>query len=303
MIEFNEFNAQVEIGSKTAKQDLPTQNYLSHIKGTIKTGKLTTLGLPLQMQLALSNQAIPEWDNLKNSPTTQTYIIEGQGFATIGDIKIKDGELDKNYDSFRTISLIAKKFLENSIHTAPFTSHHTMFSKNNSIGVEALQVFSYQGKGKALKLVRVHLLKQADGWKVENLLEPWKLLDSRIEGSKKSSDELKVITSQKIESLLKNEQLNNHLYTTISCRQSKDKTQGLCSAKITVLQNEEKSCLTKAYSLKKDSAWALVKEVSPELTLEYKTGKLIPKKKKAPSLKEALLNKAIELVFKKCTLF
>lgn len=285
-IELNDFNAKAIVSTKKPKHNLPKSTTLNSIKGTLRTGGISDLGMPIQMRV--------EAKEIGKSP----YIIDGQGFATMGDIKIKDKRLDKHYDSFKTIRIIAKYFVKDIKRTTPFISRHVMFSRDKKIGVEALQVFSYQDKNKQDKLVRIQLLKKEEGWKPIRILAPWELLYSRKEARKKFTDELNVLTSKKIEALLKDEKIENHIDTQVSCRQSKDKTQGLCTAIVTMLQDNEKSCMTKAYSLTKNKEWELLKEVATNLKLDYKTGKLVEKKKKKKSLE-----KAAGLLFGKCSGF
>ncbi len=291
VIELNDFNTKAKVSIKKPNNNLPSSTNLNSVSGTLKTGKISNLGIPIQMHLEAKEAGkLP-------------YIITGQGFATLGDIKIKDSRLDKHYDSFKTIRIIAKYFVKDIKRITPFVSRHVMYSSDKNIGVEALQVFSYQDDNKQDKLVRVQLLKEEEGWKPVKILKPWELLYSRKEARKKYTDELNVITSKKIEVLLENGKIENHLDTNVSCKRSKDKTQGLCTAKITVLQGDEKSCMTKAYSLTKKKGWEIVKEVATNLKLDYKTGKLIEKKNKKKSFEEKLLGKASGLLFGKCFMF
>lgn len=290
-VELDNFNTKVVVEAKKPKQNLPTSINLNSVKGMLKTGKITALGMPVQMHVETKEMGKPP------------YIIDGQGFATIGDIKIKDNRLDKHYDSFKTIGIVAKYFVKDLERTTPFTSRHKMFSSDKDEGVEALQVYSYQDKNKQEKLVRVQLLKKAEGWRAMKVLEPWELLYSRKIGSKKHRHELDVATSKKIEALLKDEKIENHLDTSVFCNRSKDKTQGLCTAKVTVLQGDEKNCMTKAYLLTKKKDWEIVKEVATNLKFDYKTGKLVEKKKKKKSFEEKLFSKATGLLFGKCSMF
>ncbi len=290
-VELDDFNTKIKVSTKKPKHNLPSSTNLNSIKGTLKTGKISSFGMPIQMHIETKETGKPP------------YIIDGQGFATIGDIKIKNNKLDKHYDSFKTIRIIAKYFVKDIVHTTPFTSRHVMFSSDKDVGVEALQVFSYQDENKQDKLVRIQLLKKEEGWKPMKVLEPWKLLYSRKETRKKYEDEINVITSKEVESFLKAEKIDNHLDTSVSCRQSKDKTKGLCTAKITVLQDSDKNCLTKAYSLTKKKDWKIVKEVATNLKLDYKTGKLIEKKNKKKSFGEKLISSAAGVMFGKCSAF
>ncbi len=291
MVVLNDTNTKVKISTKKPKHNLPSSTNLNGVKGMLKTGRISSLGMPIQMHLEVKEAGeLP-------------YTIDGKGFATIGDIKIKNNRLDKYYDSFKTIRIIAKYFVKDIKRVTPFVSRHVMYSSDKNVGVEALQVFSYKDENKKDKLVRIQLLKKTEGWEPVKILEPWKLLYSRKESRKRHSDELNVITSKKIESFLKKEKVDNHLDTSVSCRQSKDKTKGLCTAKITVLQNNEKNCLTKAYSLIKQKDWKIVKEVATNLKLEYKTGKLVEKKKKKKSFSEKIISDVAGSMFGKCSMF
>ena len=277
-----------------AGEKLPVPSFLRNTNGLIKTGKLSNLGMPIQVDVKAgeSNDGI--------------YHIQGKSFATIGDIRIKDGKLDATYDSFRTMDLITRDYLKEKMELPALRLQHTQYTsdknaKGESEGVEGLLVYSHKTAENEQALTRVHLLKQAEGWVADKILSPTELAYYSKKDSKKARDQMKVASYEKLESFLKEKKLNNHIDSSIRCSSTKDI--GLCTATITVLENDEKTCTRKAYFFKKGEEWEFNKEVSPDLKIDYKTKMLVKDKRKAKNLKEYILNKSIGLMFGKCSMF
>ncbi len=274
----NNTHAMAKIGVKKSHGNLPEVSYIYGIKGVVSTGEMSSLGMPLKMHIEIG----PAGNAL--------YQIDGSGFATIGDIRISQGKLDRSYDSFRTIQLIARGYLEHQLHqqnSSDLSAKYIMIRGEQENQEEALQVFSLPQKSSTKeKIVRVQLKKESGKWQPVKILSPWKLLYDYKTGSHKYADELIVLTANKMEQFLKAENIENHLNTDINCNLSKDQLKGLCKATLVVLSQGQKRCSIKAYLLAKESSWKIIKEVSSDLKLDYKTGKLVAGKNNKSSKEE-----------------
>jgi len=295
--------ASVMLNVREDGDKIPKTKFLEDAQGIIKTGKLTELGMPIQVSFSTREKPF------MNKPVKPgNYIVGGRAFATIGDIKVKDGKLDKHYDSLSTIIVVAKDYLKHAQKFAKdkFSIQHVLYSsdeneKGEREGVEGLVVLQ---KLPAKQLFRLRLLKQPEGWQVAEILKPWKLIYETKKNSKYTSDAMHLDVAKRVESLLKRKKLNNHINSDIACSYSN--TMGLCAVKITLLKNDEKTCTKKAYWYKKKGKhYKFFKEVSPELSMDYVNKKhiLVKSKRKSKSLKDYVLDKATGLMFGKCSAF
>lgn len=286
-------------------ENLPKTHFLEDAQGIIKTGKLTELGMPIQVSFSTREKSF------MNKPVKPgNFIVSGKAFATIGDIQVKDGALDKHYDSLSTLIMVAKDYLKHVDHGKlakdKFSVQHVTYSsdkndKGEREGYEGLVVLK---KLTGNQLIRVHLLKRSDGWQGVGILKPWKLLYSKKETRKYASDRMDVIVSKKLESLLKRKKITNHIDSRIACSYSD--TMGLCTAKISLLKSNEQKCSQKAYWFKKKGKqYRFIKEVSPEMDIEYVNKKhvLVKSKRKLKTLKDYVLDKATGLKMGKCGTF
>ncbi|GAA0396202.1 hypothetical protein GCM10009133_01610 [Cocleimonas flava] len=277
-----------------AGEKLPKSTFLRNTNGVITTGKLSNLGMPINVDVKTGDAK----DGI--------YHVQGKSFATIGDIRVKDGKLDRHYDSFRTLELVTRDYLKQKTGVSALILKHVQFSsdknaKGKSEGVAGLLVFSHKTAEDQTALTRVHMLKQAEGWVADRILTPTELIQVSRKGKKRETDQMKVATYEKVERFLEEKKLNNHIDSSIRCRSTKEI--GLCTANITVLENNEKTCTRKAYLFNKAKEWEFSKEVSPDLKIDYKTKQLVKDKRKAKNLKEYILNESMGLMFGKCSMF
>ena len=284
---------------------IPKTRFLEDAQGIVKTGKLTELGMPIQISFSTREKPF-----MKRPVKLGNYIVSGRAFATIGDIKVKDGKLDRQYDSLSTIIIVAKDYLKQArqgkLAKDKFSVRHVTYSsdknkKGERVGVEGLVVLQ---KIPGKQLFRMRLLKQPRGWQVAEILKPWKLIYENRKNSKYSSDVMHIDVAKRVETFLKRKKLNNHIDSEIACSYSD--TMGLCAVKIALLKNDEKTCTKKAYWYKKKGKqFRFVKEVSPELIMDYVNKKhiLVKSKRKSKSLKDYVLDKATGLMLGKCSTF
>ena len=303
-IALNHASGMINIRKKGEK--LPKTHFLKDAQGIIKTGKLTELGMPIQVGFSTREKPF------MNKPVMPgSFIVSGKAFATIGDIQIKDGKLDKHYDSTSTIIVVAKEYLkqlnQEKLAKENFSVQHVEYSsdKNKKGEMEGFEGLVVLKKLKGNLLYRVHMLKQPAGWQGAAILKPWKLLYPEEGKIKRSSDRMKVLVSKKVESFLKRKKIKNHIDSTVSCSYSK--TMALCTAKISLLKNDnDKVCSQKAYWFKKkDKHYTFIKEVNPEMDMVYVNKKhvLAKSKRKVKSLKDYVLDKSTGLMIGKCGMF
>jgi len=296
-------NASAMLNVMENGEKLPKTTFMEDAEGLIRTGKLSALGMPIQVSFSTQEKNY-------NSKVKQAanYYVGGKAFATIGDIRVKGGKLDKSYDSMRTMILISKDYLKETlgdqVSVEKLSVKHSSYSKDKNEageyeGVEGLIVLKKSSDG---ELIRVHLLKKPQGWQAVEVLPSWKLLYSQPDNPKKARDLMKASVFKKTEALLKQKNITNHIDSSIYCNNTKKI--GLCRSVITVLDNDEKTCTRKAYLFKKvNKQWKLQKEVKPDLKIDYKTHTLKKDKRKVKSMKNYVLNKAKGLMFGECSMF
>ncbi len=282
-------------------EKLPTTHFLEDAQGIIKTGKLSKLGMPIQVSFSTREKPF------MNKPVKPgNYIVAGKAFATIGNIKVKDGKLDRQYDSLSTVILVAKDYLEQIQGGEKFSVQHVRYSsdenkKGEREGYEGLVVLK---KATGNQLFRVHLLKQSEGWQGVEIFPPWKLTYKNMDKSKYADDRMQFKVSKMLESLLKRKKIKNHIDTDVSCTYSD--SMGLCTAKIGLLKDDDKICSQKAYWFKKKGkTYKFIKEVSPDMDIEYVDKKhiLLKSKRKSKSIKDYVLDKTTGLMVGKCGTF
>ena len=237
-------------------------------------GKKENLGIPFSIRLA----------SLENSTS-----IEGKSFATFKNIKLVDGVIDTQYDSFDTLEHLAKEYIK---------THNNESKPGKRFGV------SYLGYGKEYpqsgfvgyevntsageqSVIKIQLAKDENGWKVVNRLNANQIHQAhpvlaQVEGNLRTVEGVKArkVAAQKLETYL-NEQalIENIRATSLSCYLTQTAHKASCRAVYGLKVGDKVECHNKNYLLiNEEGKWKFESDILDTQKVDGNSGELVPRK-------------------------
>lgn len=295
-------NTSVTVRRKKPGAKVPDTKFIHHVAGRIIIGKKGKLGIPIQINITGSENLQSRRDEFK---------LEGKAFATIGDLKMKDQNVDLSYDSMDTLRFVGKQYLANKHHV-----DEVNIEREFKLSRKYIRNIPYPQSGflsirylvdTDSHVAKLQLYKDKNSWEVVRELKPTQIAPAHPIKEINESD-LREVLHQKVaptlETALKEENLMSLVRSVnlakYDCKIDKNKTIGLCKATIKVEQEDDVLCQKRNYLAEyhERDAWMVNKTVSNDLKLDYQTGKLVKKDKRTGTEKIAM--KVFNFVFNEC---
>lgn len=243
---------------------------------SLRFGKETEFGVPYAIRF-------------KTDRVNDTQVA-GKGFATFKEIKVKDGKLDRTFDSFDTLDYIAAEYLQEKNGgvaveiTDRFDGHYSSGHDNGMeqgyLGVE------YKQGDDEVALARLQLKKDAAGWQVVKQLADTELdvahplvLDPEKKAMARSSSHMSRLTAQAIEDEYNAKGLVPFFRKTdMSCDMVKGYEEGNCEFSFQIKKAGAEDCIIRNFHLKLDGEWKIVEELETGYRYDFTSGKLVEDK-------------------------
>ncbi|PPI83067.1 hypothetical protein KEHDKFFH_16665 [Marinobacter maroccanus] len=262
----------LRLSRKVEGQGVPdTQTLMSDYHLDLFFGEAESLGIPFAMKLDVAQH--------------QTQLF-GTGFATFGDIKVIDGELDTRYQSLDTLTLLAERYAEqkDAFANVENTFGTTLYTNGNASPATAfvgLEVSDREGK---LALMKLQFRMEQSGWVVANELSPDQIheahavLDS-FEGDRRTveGNKARLVAGSRFEMELQEQALiKNVRGTSVNCYLSEAANKASCRTAATVLENGSNDCFRRFYLLTHNgSEWLFEGNLKQSQKVDYKTGEIV----------------------------
>jgi len=272
---------RLQLSWRDEGQSLPTTKFVTgDFALSSRFGKAESLGVPYAIVLDAERVA--------------TTKLSGSGYATYKDISVVNGSLDRSYDSFDTLRLIAREYLEveqgNAIADELDDFHVTYSSSNvpyphvGYIGIE------YQdADGKPL-MSRLQLRKDAEGWKVARELKATELnlahpinLTPENKGGSKVNGQPETVAARFVENKYNALGMVPHIRKTrMSCNYSRE--YGNCRFSFILKKPAGKECHTVNMLLRHKVSWRVDRELEKNQRIDLQTGEVKKDDRAAPGI-------------------
>jgi hypothetical protein len=270
-----QFKPHIRLGIKKEGASLPDEITLTKdYELQLLFGKKKNLGIPFTIKLV----------SLQNN----TH-IEGKSFATYENIKVTDGLLDVQFDSFDTLKYLAREYIETSHAGAKpgdsfGISYKTYGNGNPKTGFVGYEIRSSAGEESTIKL---QLAKDDRGWKVVNQLTAAQIdqahpVLTNIKGNLRTVEGEKAnqMAAQALETYLNETKIMGSVRkTSVYCYLTKSAHKASCNAVYGLKVEKEVQCHSKNYLLKHEAKkWTLESEILDTQKVDYITGELVTTK-------------------------
>lgn len=247
------------------------QTLMSDYQLMLVFGEPETLGVPFTVELtAAKNQTA----------------LQGSGFATFADIKVVDGELDRHYQSFDTLRLLARQYAaENhpgfTVDKAFGTTLYNNGSANPATAFVGLEGGASDDQATTLKF---QFRMGPNGWEMANELaanqiHPAHPVLTSLQGNLRTVEGAKAehAAGQHFESYLQQQLLiGDTRGASVRCYLTESAENASCRAAATIETNDGSDCQRQNYLLtKQGSDWAYESDLLPAQSVDYKSGKVI----------------------------
>lgn len=265
----------VILSIKSKTESLPDSiTLLSDYDLILNFGKKENLGIPFSIKLVSKKHG--------------TH-VEGKAFATYMDVKLVNGEVDVQLDSFDTLRYLAEKYISKhnnqlklgKSYDASYVNYSEDKRKSGFVGYQATTT-----SGKEI-LVKIQLLKDDKGWRVVNQLSDKQIHSAHpvftdIKGSMRTVENAKaeVVAAQKLETYLNEKNIIPMVRATkVNCYLTKAADKASCRAIYGLKDKDAINCHDKNYLLANDGkGWKVESDILATQRVDYRTGKLITNK-------------------------
>lgn len=270
----------LRLGYKAPDANLPdTEMVLSGYQLQLSFGEAQPLGLPYTLSLS-----VPEHGTK----------LSGQGLATFLDIALKDGKIDRHWDSFDTLDYLAQQHLAQS---APAMALGERFGvtlqsfgdDHPKRGVIGFEVTDDKGEASTLKVL---LRKDADGWQVSQQLDTSQLPQAHqalpaSDLSDRTRDGLlaEQAAARYLETELNREgQMPQVRASRVSCRLTKERDRASCHTTLGMRTGDDTQCEIRSHLLSKTGGeWQVREAIANDQQVNYQSGELEPYRPFTPS--------------------
>ena len=213
--------------------------------------------------------------------------LSGKGFATLLDIRLADGTLDRSFNSFDTLRYIAEEHLR-GVHdgleieivdafATNFSSSNKPYPHRGFVGAE------YRVAGGEIRVARVQMRKDEQGWKVGRQLAPEQIdeahplqLDPAEPNDPRSRLMLKAAAARHLEAKLNESGEAAALrITNFSGASQPERANFRIDYKLK-LPDKGEVCRVENLMLVLDDGWRVERELPPDVQFNFRTGELEP---------------------------
>ncbi len=265
----------LRLGIKKKDDKLPDEKIvLNDYEMELTFGKQTELGIPFSIRLIVNED-------------TRTD-VKGSYFATFGDIRIKDNQIDLSYDSFDTLIYVSRQYLQNKYPNAHLLKQFgTSYSGNSKENYPKVGFIGYEiiTEDSIPSTVKMQLYKNENGWSVARQLTEKQIHlahpieEAPLTGTQRTikAHLAKVAAALKLEDDLNKQGLISKVRaTTANCYLTKNLDMASCRLVYGISESDEVVCMNKSYLLQSaGDNWTVEKEISETERVDYNSGELV----------------------------
>lgn len=247
------------------------QTLMSDYQLVLEFGEPETLGVPFTIALTAA----------KN----QTE-LQGSGFATFGDIKVVDGDLDLHYQSLDTLRLLARQYAAENYpdFTVGKTFGTTLYANGKANPATAFVGLEGGASDDQATTLKFQFRMGSNGWEIANELaanqiHPAHPVLTSLEGNPRTVEGAKAehIAGQRFESYLQQQLLiDDTRGTSLRCYLTESADKASCRAAANIETSDGSDCQRQNYLLtNQGSEWVYESDLLPTQSVDYKSGKVV----------------------------
>ena len=304
-IKLGEFGhrARVSFQKPGQKNELPKNVNAEKISGTVNIGSMSEVALSFSINLTIT-------------AANNTYKVVGQGFAGKKEIKLTPtGHVDLTHGSFDLFRYLTKQYLKtkHKVDSLSFEKEYELSMREDGVSSANSTAFfsvKYKTSDSSTNFAKLQFGVKDGAWRIHREIKANQISVAHpiiaVDTSKPRKVLAAFVATTLEEDLLKEkliELVRAVSLSTLECRVSKSKKQGLCTPTLKIEKDGKILCQTRSFYAHQadDNSWSIKKRIPGKpFRLNRKTGELVEIKKSANKNKASSI-KVLESLFEVCT--